>query len=139
MTHASLGGVGEPDSTRSGFERLLEAFGKGWEAARPAAMAEVFADDGAFIPSPFEPAVRGREAIAAYWSDVPRDQAAITFRLGEVFVAGPWFASEFTCTFRRPKTGEWIQVSGAVFCESAADKIREMRMYWDRSPVRAPE
>jgi ketosteroid isomerase-like protein len=102
-------------------------------------MAAVFAEDGAFIPSPFQPAVRGREAIAAYWSDVPRDQAAITFRFGEVFVAGPWFASEFTCTFRRLKTGEWIQVSGAVFCETAADKISEMRMYWDRSQVQAPE
>jgi len=138
MTHASIGGA-SPDPSISRFESLLVEFGKGWEAARPAAMAAVFTPDGAFIPSPFEPAVRGREAIAAYWSDVPRDQAAITFRSGEVFAAGPWFASEFTCTFRRLKTGEWIQVSGAVFCETAGDKISEMRMYWDRAPVRAPE
>jgi hypothetical protein len=138
MVHANIGGGPNPDPSRSRFEQLLEAFGKGWEAAQPAAKAEVFTEEGAFLASPFQPPVRGRTAIAAYWSDVPRDQAAITFRFGEVFVVGPWFASVLTCTFRRIKTGEWIQVSGAVFCETAADKISEMRMYWDRSPVRAP-
>jgi hypothetical protein len=82
--------------------------------------------------------VRGRAGIAGYWGDVPGEQAAITFRFGEIFVAGPWFATEFTCTFRRIRTGDWIQISGAVFCETAANKISEMRMYWERSRVQAP-
>jgi hypothetical protein len=140
MAHASIGGSANPDPSRLRFEQLLEAFGQGWEGGKPAAMADVFAEDGRFVPGPFSSPVRGRTAIEAYWSDVPRDQAAISFRFGEIFVAGPWFASEFTCTFRRIKTGEWIQVSGAVFCETSgtAEKISEMRMYWDRAPVQAP-
>jgi len=76
--------------------------------------------------------VRGRQAIAQYWREVPSDQAEISFRFGEVFVAGPWFATEFRCTYRRLKTGDWIEVSGAMFCEAAAEKISEMRMYWER-------
>lgn len=138
MIHSSIGDTAGAEPSRVQYERLVEEFGKGWEAARPAAMASVFAEDGTFVPSPFEPAIKGRAAIAAYWSDVPLDQAAITFRSGEIFVAGPWFATEFTCTFRRIKTGEWIQVSGAIFCEITGEKITEMRMYWDRARTQAP-
>ena len=138
MVQSNIGGQVNTDSSRATFEPLVEQFGRAWEAGRPAAMAEVFADEGTFVPSPFESPIRGRAAIAAYWGDVPTEQAAITFRFGEIFVAGPWFATEFTCTFRRIKTGDWVQISGALFCETAADKISEMRMYWERSRVQAP-
>ena len=94
----------------------MQKFGKAWEAGQPDVMAEVFADDGAFIPGPFEDPVRGRAAIAGYWSDVPSEQSAISFRFGEVFTAGPWFSTEFKCSYRRIRTGEWIEVSGAMFC-----------------------
>jgi ketosteroid isomerase-like protein len=139
MTQPTIGGSGGPAVTSKRYEELLTEFGRGWEAARPSTMASVFTDDAVFVPGAFSGQVRGRDAIAAYWSDVPSEQSAISFRLGEIFVAGPWFASEFTCTFRRIRTGEWIQVSGALFCETAGDKISEMRMYWDRSAVQAPQ
>jgi ketosteroid isomerase-like protein len=131
MVQAPVGGS-------ASFERLVDEFGKAWEAGRPSAMAEVFTDDGTFTPGPFEGALRGRVAIAAYWGDVPKEQSAISFRFGEIFVVGPWFATEFKCTFRRIRTGDWIEVSGALFCETTAEKISEMRMYWDRSKVQAP-
>lgn len=139
MSHHGIGGqpAGD-DSSRSGFERLLVEFGNAWENGRPALMAAIFAEDATFIPGPFEEAVKGRTAIAEYWRDVPVEQSAISFRAGEIFLAGPWFATEFSCTYRRIRTGEWIRVSGALFCETAAGKIQEMRMYWDRAPVSAP-
>jgi hypothetical protein len=138
MVQASIGNASGTDPARSSFERLIETFGRGWESSQPAVMAEVFVEEGTFVPSAFEPPIRGRAAIAEYWRDVPLEQAAITFRSGEIFTAGPWFATEFTCTFRRIRTGEWMQVSGALFCETAAEKISEMRMYWDRSVIQAP-
>jgi hypothetical protein len=138
MVQASTGGNTASDPAPSLFERLLSEFGKAWEAGLPAAMAAVFTDDGAFFPGPFEEPMRGRAAIADYWSDVPREQSAISFRYGEIFVAGPWFATEFKCTYRRIRTGEWIEISGALFCETGAENVTEMRMYWDRSTVRAP-
>jgi len=49
-------------------------------------------------------------------------------------VAGPWFATEFRCTYRRRRTGEWVDARGAMFCETKDDKITEMRMYWHRHP-----
>ena len=140
MVQASIGGnaLPAPDPTRARFEHMVDLFGKAWEARQPAAMGEVFTDDATFIPGPFDEAVKGRAAIVAYWGEVPREQSGIAFRFGEIFVAGPWFATEFNCTYRRLKTGDWIRVSGAMFCETVNEKISEMRMYWDRTTVRAP-
>src|SRR5207302_1824139 len=65
---------------------------------------------------------------------VPQNQADVTFKAGEVYVAGPWFATEFRCTYRRRRSGEWVDARGAIFCETKDGKISEMRMYWHRSP-----
>ncbi len=117
---------------RKQYEALLTQFGEGWERGKADAMSEAFTADAAFYPSPFDDALEGRAAIEQYWNDIPKEQAEVSFRFGEIFVAGPWFASEYKCTFRRRRTGEWIDVRGAVFCETADDKISEMRMYWHR-------
>jgi ketosteroid isomerase-like protein len=45
---------------------------------------------------------------------------------------GPWFSAEFKCTFRRRRTGEPVDVRGAIFCETADGLISEMRMYYHR-------
>jgi hypothetical protein len=115
--------------------RLIEEFGNGWERRLPDAMVQVFTPDGVFLPSPFDERLEGRAAIARYWLDVPLEQAEVSFRSGEIFLAGPWFATEFKCTFRRVRTGEWIEIAGALFCETTDGKISEMRMYWHRSPA----
>ena len=115
------------------YAALIEAFGKGWEKGGGDAIADVFTDDGVFVADPFEAPLRGRAAILEYWKDIPREQAEISFRIGEIFSVGPWFSVEFRCKFRRRRTGEWIDVRGALFCETAEEKISEMRMYWHRS------
>lgn len=132
MTSNPGNAVGGGES-REHYVALVEAFGRGWERAHPGAMAEVFAVEGVLVPSPFDAPVKGRAAIAQYWHDVPLEQSDISFQFGEVFVAGPWFSTEFKCTFRRLRTGDHIEISGGMFCEAAAGKISEMRMYWHRS------
>ena len=117
---------------RAEFTALIERFGKGWEEGKSEAMAGVFAEDGVFVPDPFSASLEGREAIREYWGKLPFEQADVKFRFGEIHVAGPWFATEFRCTFRRRRTGEPVDVRGAVFCETRDDTISEMRMYWDR-------
>jgi len=119
------------------FDALIAKFGQAWQQGKPELMAEVFTDDAVFIPGPFEAPVRGREAIRVYWRDVPLEQAEIAFRHGEIFLAGPWFATEYKCTFRRRRTGEAVTVKGALFCETAEGRLSEMRMYWERSVRRS--
>ncbi len=115
------------------YRELLDTFGRGWERGDVDAIVSVFAPDAVFLESPFSERSAGA-AIRAYWQDVPVNQAEVTFRAGEVYVAGPWFATEFRCTYRRRRTGEWVDARGAMFCETKDDKITEMRMYWHRHP-----
>ena len=115
------------------YAELIDEFGKGWEKGKSDRMAGVFTEDAVFRPDPFANPLRGRDAIAEYWKDIPREQAEISFRIGEVFSVGPWFSVEFRCKFRRRRTGEWVDVRGALFCETADEKISEMRMYWHRA------
>jgi ketosteroid isomerase-like protein len=92
----------------------------------------IFAPTAVFVETPFSSPINGLEGIRSYWSDVPYQQSEISFTSGEIFAAGPWFATEFKCTFRRRRSGEWVEARGAIFCETEAEKISEMRMYWHR-------
>lgn len=112
---------------------LLEAFGRAWEQGDVEALVAVFTPDALFLESPFGTPAKGAAAIRAYWRDLPANQAEVTFRTGEIYVAGPWFATEFRCSYRRRRTGERVEIKGAMFCETQDDKIGEMRMYWHRN------
>jgi uncharacterized protein (TIGR02246 family) len=116
------------------YRQLLDTFGRGWERGDVEAILSVFAPDGVFLETPFSQRCVGSAGIQSYWKDVPANQAEVTFRSGEIFVAGPWFATEFRCTYRRRRTGERVDARGAMFCETKDGKISEMRMYWHRQP-----
>ncbi|HXW97767.1 MAG TPA: nuclear transport factor 2 family protein [Gemmatimonadales bacterium] len=111
---------------------LIDEFGRGWSKAKIDMMVGVFAPEAVFLDGPFAEPLKGLAAIRGYWADVPLYQSEITFAAGEIFTVGPWFSTEFKCTFRRRRTGEWVDARGAIFCETAGDKITEMRMYWER-------
>lgn len=111
---------------------LIETFGKGWAKANPELLLTVFAENAVFLETPFGQPRQGLNAIREYWQDVPVHQSEITFTAGEMFVAGPWFSTEFKCVFRRRRTGEWIDARGAIFCETDGERITEMRLYWHR-------
>jgi ketosteroid isomerase-like protein len=111
---------------------LIDEFGRGWSKAKVEVMLAVFAPEATFLETPFSEPLRGIDAVRSYWADVPLHQSEISFTAGEIFVVGPWFATEFKCTFRRRRTGEWVDARGAIFCETNGEKITEMRMYWDR-------
>jgi ketosteroid isomerase-like protein len=112
--------------------QLIDEFGRGWSRAKVDVMLSVFAPEAVFLETPFSTPLRGIDAVRSYWADVPLHQAEISFSAGEIFSVGPWFATEFKCTFRRRRTGEWVDARGAIFCETNGSKITEMRMYWDR-------
>lgn len=114
------------------YRALIDAFGKGWERGDAEAIAALFTEDATFLETPFSSEEHGQAAIRAYWKDIPLHQAETSFSSGEIYVAGPWFATEFRCTFRRRRTGEKVDARGAIFCETKDGKISEMRMYWHR-------
>jgi len=111
---------------------LIDNFARGWGKANLDLVCSVFADDAVFRETPFTEPITGLPAIRRWWADVPYHQSEITCTTGEIYVAGPWFSTEFKTTFRRRRTGEWVEARGAIFCETAGGKISEMRMYWHR-------
>lgn len=111
---------------------LIDTFGKGWAKGDVPLLMSVFTDDAVFIETPFSAPRTGRDSILEYWRDVPVHQAEITFTSGEIFVVGPWFSVEYKVTFRRRRTGQWVEARGAMFCETRGEKISELRMYWHR-------
>lgn len=114
---------------------LIDEFAKGWSKANLDTLMAVFADEAVFIETPFATPLSGTAAIRRWWADVPYHQSEITVTTGEVFVAGPWFSTEFKAVFRRRRTGDWVQARGAIFCETNGTLITEMRMYWHREAV----
>jgi len=114
------------------FRALLDEFAAGWNQGEPRRMADAFLVDGVLQMGPFEAPLQGRAAILGYWRDVPLAQSNVSFRYGEIFSTGPWFATEFRCTYQRRRTGESVDVKGAIFCETRDGKLAEMRMYWER-------
>jgi len=111
---------------------LIDTFTAGWSKADVATIMSVFTENAVFLETPFSPPATGTDAIRRYWADVPYNQSEITATSGEIYVAGPWFSTEFKVVFRRRRTGEWVEARGAIFCETEGDKISEMRMYWQR-------
>jgi ketosteroid isomerase-like protein len=113
---------------------LIDTFGKGWSKGNVDLLMSVFTPGVIFIETPFSERLQGTEAVRRYWLDTPYNQSEVTFTSGEIYVAGPWFSTEFKCVFQRRRTGEWVDARGAIFCETEGDRIGEMRMYWHRMP-----
>lgn len=111
---------------------LADTFAEGWTRQRPDLMLSVFAEDAVLLETPFSEPLTGLPALRSWASDIPYQQSETTFAVGEIHVVGPWFATEFTLTFRRRKTGEWVDARGALFAETDGAQITEMRMYWHR-------
>ena len=116
----------------TGFRELVDTFGAAWERGDVEGIISLFTPDAVFLETPFSDRAVGITAIRDYWKDVPANQAEVSFRSGEIYVVGPWFATEFRCIYRRRRTGERVDARGAIFCETKDGKISEMRMYWHR-------
>jgi ketosteroid isomerase-like protein len=132
MSDATASGASGSAGSGALGRLLIDTFGKGWAKGDVPLLMSVFTDDAVFIETPFSAPRTGRDSILEYWRDVPVHQAEITFTSGEIFAAGPWFSVEYKVTFRRRRTGQWVEARGAMFCETRGEKISELRMYWHR-------
>jgi ketosteroid isomerase-like protein len=120
------------EATRILGRRLVDTFGTGWSSGDVDLLMSIFAPQAVFLETPFSSPLNGLESIKSYWGDVPFHQSEVSFTSGEIFGAGPWFAAEFKCSFRRRRSGDWVEARGALFCETNGEKVTEMRMYWHR-------
>ena len=113
--------------------RLADSLAQAWSRGRIDSMLEIFHPDAVLLETPFTAPLLGIDAIRTWAADIPYHQSEASFAVGEIMVAGPWFSAEFKLTFRRRKTGEWVDARGAFFAETDGRLITELRMYWHRS------
>ncbi|MEZ4455411.1 MAG: nuclear transport factor 2 family protein [Gemmatimonadales bacterium] len=133
MVDSGMDEISQDTSDRRAVaRRLVDAFINAWSRADVAALVGGFSENAVFYETPFSDPMIGTDAIRRYWADVPYHQSEIKATSGEVYLAGPWFATEFKVVFRRRRTGEWVEARGALFCETEGEQISEMRMYWQR-------
>jgi SnoaL-like protein len=128
MTNPATDSAGARATARALVDQLAE----GWSKGRPDLMLGIFSAEPVFIETPFSTPLTGADAIRQWASDIPFYQSEAAFTVGEVFTAGPWFSAEFKLVFRRRTTGEWVEARGALFAETAGEKVSELRMYWHR-------
>jgi hypothetical protein len=124
----------QPVVLRDKARELIDTFAQGWSKGQIDLILSVFNTDAVFLETPFAERLAGSDAIRRYWSDVPFHQSEIAVTTGEIYLAGPWFSTEFKSVFRRRRTGDWVEARGAIFCETDGVRISEMRMYWHRNP-----
>ena len=120
------------EAMRTLARELADQLADGWSKGRPDTILGIFADEPTFLETPFSTPIHGRDAIRQWAADIPYYQSEAAFTVGEVFVAGPWFSTEFKLVFRRRTSGEWVEARGALFAETDGAKVTELRMYWHR-------
>ena len=70
------------------FSAWVTALGRAWEVKDADAAAALFAEDATYQEDSFGEPMRGREAIRAYWADVPLTQEDIAFNSEVITVSG---------------------------------------------------
>ena len=66
----------------------VESYRRAWESNDPAAIADLFTPDAAYLPGPFDPPWTGRETIVREWLGRRDEPGQTTFRY-EVLAAEP--------------------------------------------------
>lgn len=113
----------------------LNAMGRAWEARDPEAATELFSVDAAYHEGPFAEPTVGREAIHAYWAEVPRRRRQITVRCQALATHGDLGVARWQASFERIPSGERAELDGAFVLRFDADgRCREAEEWWHARP-----
>lgn len=106
----------------------LDLYGRAWEQADPDVAAGLFAEDATYRETPFSEIVRGRDAIRAYWHQVPDRQREIRFEHDVVSVSPAvvrWRAS-----YERKRDGRRVRLDGVFLLEFDAENRCSSLLEW---------
>jgi uncharacterized protein (TIGR02246 family) len=117
-------------------EDWLSAYGRAWETMDPDAAVELFTEDATYRETPFEETMRGREAIHAYWAEIPDYHKDISFGSEVLMVDGDRAMAHWWVSLFRVKTGERTKSDGIFLLEfeGGAGRCRSLREWWHIGP-----
>jgi ketosteroid isomerase-like protein len=117
----------------SGAAAWVSRYGDAWRAGDAAAAAALFAPGASYTSDLFGPGLRGREEIAAYWTQATGGQENLDLRLGSPIVSGDRAAVEWRASFVRG--GRPVELAACLVLRfDAAGLCLELREYWRERP-----
>lgn len=119
----------------------LSAYKAAWVTQNPDKVASLFTPDAEYVENPFDPAIKGREGIRAYWIE-----GAVTSQSDISFGSTLWALNEgiafahWQAKFTRIARGEVICLDGIFrlqFIKSEDNAIRctKLEEWWFRDPA----
>lgn len=116
------------------FEHWLNAYKRAWENLGTAASVALFTDDATYQVSPFSEAIRGREALTAYWSNVAVSQVDVHFDYQVLAVNDELGVNHWSASFIKRKTGKLVHLDGIFVVKLNPDELCfEFREWWEGS------
>jgi uncharacterized protein (TIGR02246 family) len=120
------------------LERWLAAYGQAWETKDPEAAVRLFSEDATYQETPFDEPMRGREAIRAYWAQVPEHHREISFGSEVLYVDGSPGIAHWWASYTNVKTGEPTKLDGIFLLEfDDSGLCRSLREWWHADPAPA--
>lgn len=119
---------------RQGAEGWVTAFFASWETGDGGAAAALFTEDAQYASHPFAEPLRGRPAIAAYWSAAAMRQTDIDIHVGRPVVDGERVAVEWWVSLS--EGAEDSVSTGMLILLFDGDLCASLREVWMERPGR---
>jgi hypothetical protein len=119
--------------TTTQLEVWMGNLGRAWEAGDADAAAALFSADVSYQEDPFAAPLRGREAVRAYWAEVPLTQKDIHFGFETLAVTEDGGVFHWWASFTRIATGAAVKLDGAQIVRFDSDGLcHDLREWWMR-------
>ncbi len=116
---------------RDYFAAWVEKLGRSWEVGDADGAGQLFAGDISYRADRFSPPMQGREAVIAYWEEVPRTQKDIRFGYRVLAVTGDTGIAHWWCAFQRVPSGVPVRLDGIFIAQfDARGQCRAFEEWW---------
>lgn len=102
-----------PDMTTDQADAWLRRYGDVWQTGDADAITALFTEDAVYHEDPFEPPMRGREAIRRYWQEGASDaQRDVSFGHTVWALTGEQCFAHWRASFTRVGDGSRVRLDG---------------------------
>lgn len=115
------------------FRIWLDAYKRAWETRDPEAVRALFSEQAVYVERPYREPLRGREAIAEYWSRIPETQDDVHVEVEPLAVGGDVGVAHWWASFLRMPSGKRVHLDGTLAATFGADgTCRLFREWWHK-------
>jgi hypothetical protein len=117
----------------------LQRFGRAWKERDPNLAAALFSDDGSYRETPFDEALRGAEAIRAYWVKLPKTRKDIGFTFAILAITDQWGIAHWHGCYTPIDGTTRLELDGILLVSLDDDgRCREFQEWSNRRQLPAP-